>query len=216
MDKILKKYTILVILTFIIISLINKIVTLIWPDFVMVLRNGNITQTYGPSLLEKGIEHLFNIVFFFLLYFEMKKGNIKSVPVLILTLFSNILGVIFFLFITVDHQINKNVDNMSDFSKTIKKYMILLIISSFSEIMWFYIFYWIFVKLNFENHISAMPTFMDYLIRLIVVVLLIFDFKKHQLKNVVMACIAALLYPVFGIVLFSILFLTSKRIKAQA
>ena len=57
------------------------------------------TQTYGTGFLEVGIEYLINIIFIFLLYHEMKKKEFISIPILILTFFSSIIGVIFLFFI---------------------------------------------------------------------------------------------------------------------
>lgn len=47
-------------------------------------------------------------------------------------------------------------------------------------------------------------------------VLLIIDFRKYELKNVVISCIAALFFPLLGIVTFGILFLGKELYEANA
>lgn len=105
---------------------------------------------------------------------------------------------------------------MTKFIKTINKYVILLIISSLFGMPWLYFRFLVFEKLVPESIVNSIPTIIDYLIRIVVIVLLIIDFKKYNLRNVVLTCIAALFFPLLGIVIFSILMLTDERNKANA
>ena len=105
---------------------------------------------------------------------------------------------------------------MTKFIKTINKYVILLIISSIFGMPWLYFRFLVFENLVPESIVNSIPTIVDYLIRIVVIVLLIIDFKKYNLRNVVLTCIAALFFPLLGIVIFSILMLTDERNKANA
>ena len=104
---------------------------------------------------------------------------------------------------------------MNEFIKKINKYVILLIISSLFGMPWLYARYLIFEYSGPDSIIESIPTIIDYLIKLTVIVLLIIDFKKEQLKNIVLTCIAAFLYPLLGIVIFAIMLIDKER-KASA
>ena len=105
---------------------------------------------------------------------------------------------------------------MKEFIKKINKYIILLIISSLFGMPWFYFRFIIFEYAGPDSIIESIPTIVDYLIRLIVIILLIIDFKKENLKNMVLTCIATLFYPLLGIIIFSILLIEKGREKASA
>ena len=105
---------------------------------------------------------------------------------------------------------------MREFIKVINKYVILLIISSLFGMPWFYLRYLLFHDYRPDSIVNSIPTIVNYAIRLIVIILLIVDFKKSDLKNVVLTCIAALFFPLLGIVIFSILLIESERKKANA
>jgi hypothetical protein len=104
---------------------------------------------------------------------------------------------------------------MNEFIKTLNKYVILLIVTSLFGMPWIYIRYIFFKDFSPDSIVNSIPTYVDYLIRLIIIVLLILDFKKYKLKNVVISCIGALFFPLLGIVTFGILLLGNERIKAN-
>ena len=104
---------------------------------------------------------------------------------------------------------------MTDFIKNINKYVILLIISSLFGMPWLYLRYFIFEYGGPDSIIESIPTIVDYLIKLTVIVLLIIDFKKDNLKNIVLTIIAAFLFPLLGIVIYVILLIDKER-KASA
>ena len=109
---------------------------------------------------------------------------------------------------------------MNNFPKTINKYIIILIGYSLLGMPWMYIRYLFIRSCNpsyeLMTNIESIPTYIDYLIRIIVVALLIFDFKKYQLKNAILSCIAALFFPLLGIVVFAIMFLLDEKNKTCA
>ena len=105
---------------------------------------------------------------------------------------------------------------MNEFIKTINKYVILLIVVSLFGMPWHYIRYWLFENYSPDSIVSSLPGYVDYLVRIIVIVLLVIDFRKYNLKNVVISCIGALFFPLLGIIIFAIMFLADERNKANA
>jgi len=103
---------------------------------------------------------------------------------------------------------------MNHFIQRITKYVVLLIISAIFGIPWFYFRHSILPFGSFDRVIDAIPSFVDYLIRLVIIVLLIVDFKKENLKNIVLTCISALFLPILGILLFSILLIEKEKASA--
>lgn len=103
---------------------------------------------------------------------------------------------------------------MNEFIKILNKYIILLIASSLFSISWMFIHYILVTNYTFSmeslNAIGYIPL-LSYLINIIVAVLLIIDFNKYNLKNIVITCIAALCFPLLGIVIFAILFLLKEK-----
>lgn len=102
---------------------------------------------------------------------------------------------------------------MEGFIAKINKYVILLIVSSLFGMPWFYVKVLISSPPMYHEYslLNYIPTFVDYSIRLIVLILLIVDFKKEELSYVVMTCIAALFFPLLGIVIFGILLIEKNR-----
>ena len=99
---------------------------------------------------------------------------------------------------------------MNELVKALNKYVILLIVSSLFGMPWFYIRFLVFKDYGPDSIVNSIPTCADYLIRVIVVILLIIDFKKYKLRNIVISCLAALFFPLLGIVIFGILLLGNE------
>jgi hypothetical protein len=112
---------------------------------------------------------------------------------------------------------------MNRLLKILNKYIVLLIIWSIIVMVWFYI-QPILSRTgitninNFEFHstITSLANYVDYLIRLIIIILLIIDFKKHKLNHIILTCITTLFYPLLGIVILSILLMEKWNEKACA
>ena len=104
---------------------------------------------------------------------------------------------------------------MTKIVKILNKYIILLIISSVLGLPWFYIRLAFFINYESNSAIDLIPRYVDYLIRLIVIILLIIDFKKYQLKYILVTCIAALFFPLLGVVTFAIILLEREKNKAN-
>lgn len=106
-----KKYAILVVSSIIIVRLITVSILTIWPDLLSMKMPDEGVRTFGIAFLETGVEYIINIIFVILLSKDMKRENIFSLPILILTFVSNILGVIFFFLILANNKlIQKQLD----------------------------------------------------------------------------------------------------------
>ena len=105
---------------------------------------------------------------------------------------------------------------MTKFLKVLNKYVILLIISSLFGMPWLYVRHLIFDMNNYEtyNLLDAIPGYINYLVRLVIIILLIIDFRKENLRYLVLTCVATLFYPVLGVVILSLLLLEKGKEKA--
>lgn len=95
----IKKYSILVIASIVTTKLLTSFILFLCPNLLTTQTVDGATQTYSSGFLEFGIEYIINIIFVFLLYHDMKKMKFISIPILTLSFFSSIIGIIFFLFI---------------------------------------------------------------------------------------------------------------------
>jgi len=104
---------------------------------------------------------------------------------------------------------------MNKFIKALSKYVVLFIIHSLFGMPWFYVRFLLIKKYNYEydtvRAIDYIPSYANYLIIVISIILLIIDFKKYNLKGVVFACIAALFFPLLGVTIFAILLLLEEK-----
>jgi len=89
----------LVIASIVISYLLAAVILLLSPHLLTTQTPDGATQTYSTAYLKDGIDYLINIIFIFLLYREMKILKIMSIPILMLTFFSGLIGVIFFFII---------------------------------------------------------------------------------------------------------------------
>ena len=114
MKRLIKKYSILLISAIILSHLLTGIILTVWPNLLTTELPGGGTSTLGNGYLISALDYLINVVFIILLTKEMNKENIKSIPLLILTFFSSLLGVIFFLFIVAQQKLNIITTNTYD------------------------------------------------------------------------------------------------------
>ncbi len=105
---------------------------------------------------------------------------------------------------------------MTDLLKVLNKYIILLIVSFLFGMPWFYVRHLLFDLNNHETFtlIDSIPSYVNYLIRLIIIIFLIIDFRKENLKYIVLTCIATLFYPLLGVVILSLLLLEKRKENA--
>lgn len=97
MVKLIIKYAIVVVSTIIVSRLLTSTILEIWPNLSSIPHPDGGNSNIGAVLLEIGIGYLLNIVILFLMMKDMKKENLKSKPVLILTFLFTEAGIAFFL-----------------------------------------------------------------------------------------------------------------------
>ncbi|WP_412464432.1 hypothetical protein [Flavobacterium mekongense] len=97
MKQIIKKYILIEIAVRILAVFIPTILLSIFPDLLTFGSSGNGQTIYGVGYLQTGLEYFFNICVALFLIFDMKKISMLSISILILTLFSSVLGIIIFL-----------------------------------------------------------------------------------------------------------------------
>ena len=106
---------------------------------------------------------------------------------------------------------------MNKFIKILNKYIILIIIQSLFGMPWHHIRSLLTKTYNYcpnpdsINYIDYIPSAVNFLIRIISIMLLIIDFKKYKLRGVIFACIAALFFPLLGVVIFAVLLLLEEK-----
>jgi hypothetical protein len=103
---------------------------------------------------------------------------------------------------------------MKEFIRIINKYVIILLISAILGKAWYYLQFLLMDNLKIGHDIGRIYSYViTWTINLLVIILLIIDFKKYELKYAVLSCFAALFFPLFGVVLFA-LFYMEKRISS--
>lgn len=88
-----------------------------------------------------------------------------------------------------------------------------MIIDSLLFAPWQYLFN-VFNPETFKN-LNDIQTYGDMLVRAFVILFLIIDFKKENLKYVIIACASAIFYPMLGIIIFALLYLEKQYNKAD-
>ena len=106
-ERLIIKYTVLVVSSIVLTQLLTATILINWSDLLTRQNSQGFTTKLGSVYLESGIDYLINIVFVFLLYKEMQKEKVKSIPILILTFFSRLLGIIFFFLTIAFDRFNK-------------------------------------------------------------------------------------------------------------
>ena len=103
MTTLLKKYSILVIASMVTSYLLSALILYISPHLLTTQTPDGVTHSFSSAYLKVGIDYLINIIFVFLLYKEMKKMKFINIPILTLTFFDSIIGIIF-LFIIIAYE----------------------------------------------------------------------------------------------------------------
>jgi hypothetical protein len=112
MTRLIIKYSILVVSSIVVARLLTVTILTIWPDLLTINISEGVSRKLGRGILETGISYLLNIIIIFLLSNDMKKENFKSVPILIMTFFSSLVGIIFFFLTIANNKLNsKQIDS---------------------------------------------------------------------------------------------------------
>jgi len=107
MKQQIKKYVVLNIVAKLVSILIVTILIIIFPKLLTFeFPNGSI-QTFSPSYLTTLISYLFNIIIATFIFRDMRKHNLNSIAMLLLTCFSAVLGTIIFLIVSFQNQLPK-------------------------------------------------------------------------------------------------------------
>lgn len=109
MNRLIIKYAILAIAAVVISRIFTATIVTIWPDFLTIHISEGVTRKIGSFYIENGIYYLMNIIILLILIRDMKKENVKSIPVIILTLFSSSVGIIFFFFALVTKKLHTEI-----------------------------------------------------------------------------------------------------------
>ena len=103
---------------------------------------------------------------------------------------------------------------MNNYIRKLRKYIIVLIIETLFGYPWTYFLYLLNIDTLSNKNIQSVPNIADLFIKVIVIIFLVIDFKKENLKNIILTCIAAICYPLLGIVIFSILLIEKDKASA--
>jgi len=107
MEKYFRKYFIAIIALLI---LYNAMISFVFSQFQFFLLNNNIGIEETKSIIHVISDYLiyfFNLFLALIIFYDMKKFRNVSTPILILTVFHNLLGITFFL-IGYNKELNKN------------------------------------------------------------------------------------------------------------
>jgi flagellar biosynthesis protein FlhB len=81
------------------------------PDFQTINISDSVSKILGSGIIYEGIKYLLNIIIIFILAKDMKNLNLKSNLILIMTFFSSIVGILFFLLTIANIKLNsKNIN----------------------------------------------------------------------------------------------------------
>ena len=105
-----KKYFILLVSFYLGIRILAVILFNIYPDILTFDISEGVSRSFSKNYLIKLLTYLTNIVFVVLIFNDLKKVNIKSFALLVVTFFSNIVGVLFYfiLLFAIDLYNNRN------------------------------------------------------------------------------------------------------------
>jgi hypothetical protein len=108
MKQLIVKYSILLISAFILARLFTTITMVIWPDILTKANIDGSTTTYSFNYLEQVFKYVINIAFIIVLAYDLKKQQMKSIPILVVTFFSSLMGVLFFLLFAAQKKLIAN------------------------------------------------------------------------------------------------------------
>lgn len=119
MNELIKKYGLFFILIKVLIYLLPQLALSLYPDILTFYPTDGGSQTFGIGYLELGFRYFFNLVLTIILYADMKKLQIKSRVLLLATLFSSLVGIIFFLLLAFEKLNITNFKNEQQSTKAI-------------------------------------------------------------------------------------------------
>lgn len=107
MVNLVKKYTTIFIIINIILYLFEYPFDYFFPG-ILRFSTANGIRTYSTQYIIKAIEYFLNIFLLIVMFKDMKKSNLLSYPILIISLFNNYLGIFFFLIYSIYSHLSTN------------------------------------------------------------------------------------------------------------
>ncbi len=117
MKEVIKKYVILLILIRLLIPIIPAIILQLFPDLMTFQNSDGGNINYGIGYLEFGMRYFSNIIAAIIIYYDLQKLKIKSISILILTIFSSATGIFFLLILAFEK--NNILKNGKQYVKTL-------------------------------------------------------------------------------------------------
>jgi len=93
--------------------------------------------------------------------------------------------------------------------KHLTKYIIVMIIDALIFFPWAFILD-LSNDQNFKN-LDNIQTYSNYIVKVLIVIFLIIDFRKFKFPYLFLVCIASLINPFIGTIIFALLFLESQK-----
>ena len=109
MKQLIIKYALLIIITTLIIKIITGIITVSPPLLLSTITVNGRIRPFPILFFENILELVLNIIIVIIMKKDLRKENINSVPLLILTLFSGLIGVLFFLLAVYHNQLKRQI-----------------------------------------------------------------------------------------------------------
>lgn len=105
---------------------------------------------------------------------------------------------------------------MNQYLTATKKYILLLLIGSIFEFIWFYLLPMLLGEIENPLFLTISPAgdYFWFTIKIIMVILLFADFQKREFKHYWPTFLCTLFYPLLGLVVFSILLLKDDGNKS--
>ncbi len=114
---------------------------------------------------------------------------------------------------------------MKEYIRIINKYAILLIIPRLFSFLWDIFIYQKYFKIDnqfllnlkeriyidYNAFLVTIPTYFSLIFDFIIIGYLIYDFRRYELKNVLLTCIATFFFPILGVAIFLILYILKEK-----
>lgn len=107
MIDLIKKYSLLLIFGIVISRILAGLILIAFPDLLTSKLQDGGTSTLSSGYLSGALEYLVNIGFIILLVKDMRTEKINSPLILIMTFFSAIMGIVFFLLTVASNKVNQ-------------------------------------------------------------------------------------------------------------
>ncbi len=108
MRELIKKYVVLNVVAKLSAAIIPAILIVIFPKLLTFEYNNGNTRTFGLAYLKTPLIYLFNLIIAIFIAIDIRKINIKSIPILLLTCLAGVTGTIIFLFVAYKNNFRRH------------------------------------------------------------------------------------------------------------